>query len=293
MESGAILDSQITATSVFGANHEADKARLHRSIGAGSWVAGTNNVNQWIQVDLLNDDTKVTGVATQGRNADHHWVTGYRLSYCNEGASAQFYREQGQSGTKVFDGNTDRHTVVYHDVLNPPITARYIRFHPVTWNGHIAMRVELYDCSLQGNVRVNSPHLAGTLTSVSTLATCDLQLSVKSDLMKCMEKLTPNQSITPVVDVMLIDGTAPVNILKPSGTCKTFSGYAYQMHIICRKSVTSYRVCSRLISSGKDAYQTRDKRGRGVRRRVEADVRLPDSWGESLKEESNKTELIL
>ncbi|KAL9951130.1 hypothetical protein ACROYT_G043738 [Oculina patagonica] len=67
------------------------------------------------------------------------------------------------------------------------------------------------------------------------------------------------------------------------------------MHIklTCRKSVTSYRVCSRLISSGKDAYQTRDKRGRGVRRRVEADVRLPDSWGESLKEESNKTELIL
>ncbi|KAL9983033.1 hypothetical protein ACROYT_G005157 [Oculina patagonica] len=67
------------------------------------------------------------------------------------------------------------------------------------------------------------------------------------------------------------------------------------MHVkfTCRKSVTSYRVCSRLISSGKDAYQTRDKRGRGVRRRVEADVRLPDSWGESLKEDSNKTELIL
>ncbi|KAL9988948.1 hypothetical protein ACROYT_G003446 [Oculina patagonica] len=109
--------------------------------------------------------------------------------------------------------------------------------------------------------------------------------------MKCMEKLTPNQSITPVVDVMLIDGTAPVNILKRLE--HVTHSLAMHIKLTCRKSVTSYRVCSGLISSGKDAYQTRDKRGRGVRRRVEADVRLPDSWGESLKEESNKTELIL
>lgn len=50
---------------------------------------------------------------------------------------------------KVFAGNSDRDTVVYHS-LKPPITARYIRFHPVAWNGYIAMRVELYDCPLEG-----------------------------------------------------------------------------------------------------------------------------------------------
>jgi len=38
--------------------------------------------------------------------------------------------------------------------------------------------------------------------------------------------------------------------------------------------------------------QTRDKRGSGVRRRVEADVRLPANWGEFLKVESSKTELF-
>ncbi|KAL9982502.1 hypothetical protein ACROYT_G004552 [Oculina patagonica] len=36
-----------------------------------------------------------------------------------------------------------------------------------------------------------------------------------------------------------------------------------------------------------DAYKS-DKRGRGVRRRVEADVRLPDSWGESLRRVNKK-----
>ncbi|XP_078351549.1 uncharacterized protein LOC144636260 [Oculina patagonica] len=151
VESGAILDSQMSVSSAYNgrADHGAAMARLHRTIGAGGWVAGTNDVNQWLGVDLLTDDTKVTDVATQGRSSADHWVTKYKLEYRrNMLATPQFYQEQGQNADKEFDGNTDRHTVVYH-VLNPPITARQIRFHPVTWNGHIAMRVELYDCSLE------------------------------------------------------------------------------------------------------------------------------------------------
>ncbi|KAL9953924.1 hypothetical protein ACROYT_G041399 [Oculina patagonica] len=156
IESGAILDSQMSASSEYNADHGAAMARLHRTIGAGSWVAGTNDVNQWLQVDLLNDDTKVTGVATQGRSSDNHWVTKYKVEYrVNLLATPQFYREKGHNEDKVFDGNTDKDTVVYYE-LNPPIIARYIRFHPVTWNGYIAMRVELYDCSLQGNLKVSS-----------------------------------------------------------------------------------------------------------------------------------------
>ena len=45
-----------------------------------------------------------------------------------------------------FAGNADQDTVVYHE-LNPPITARYIRFRPVAWHGHISMRMELYGCN--------------------------------------------------------------------------------------------------------------------------------------------------
>ena len=44
-----------------------------------------------------------------------------------------------------FTGNADQGTVVYHE-LNPPIRARYIRFLPQAWHGHISMRVELYGC---------------------------------------------------------------------------------------------------------------------------------------------------
>ena len=48
-----------------------------------------------------------------------------------------------------FDGNIDYYSVVHHD-LNPPITERYIRFRPLTWNVRISMRVEIYGCT-QGN----------------------------------------------------------------------------------------------------------------------------------------------
>ena len=46
---------------------------------------------------------------------------------------------------KVFDGNTESHTVVSH-VLDPPIIARFVRIRPVTWNSHISMRAEFFGC---------------------------------------------------------------------------------------------------------------------------------------------------
>ena len=47
--------------------------------------------------------------------------------------------------TQEFTGNSDRDTVV-ENVLNLPIEAKFIRFQPTAWHGHISMRVELYGC---------------------------------------------------------------------------------------------------------------------------------------------------
>ena len=125
----------------------------------------------------------------------------------------------------------------------------------------------------------------------------DLRLGVKSDLMKCLDSLTTNPSITPVVDAILIDGAALVNMLKPSGACKTFSDYANQVYLpYIGKQLQGVQrldiIWDRYIENSLKA-QTRNKRGNGVRRRVQADVRLPANWGEFLKVDSNKTELFL
>ena len=62
MENRLIKDSQITASTQYDGNHAAIQGRLNFRAGggkAGGWSARTNDVKQWIQVDLLSD-TKVT-----------------------------------------------------------------------------------------------------------------------------------------------------------------------------------------------------------------------------------------
>ena len=100
MESGAISDAQISASSEYGSSdHAAIQGRLHfqavsNPFKAGSWSARTADANQWLQVDLGNPHTKVTRVATQGRNRDHRqWVTRYKLQHSDDGVSFQYYKE--------------------------------------------------------------------------------------------------------------------------------------------------------------------------------------------------------
>ena len=103
MESGAILDAQISASSEFNGNHAAKQGRLNFLAvpgKAGSWSARTNDANQWIQVKLPGY-TKITQFATQGRNAFNQWVTKYKIEYSEDGVTFHYYHEAGQSAAKV------------------------------------------------------------------------------------------------------------------------------------------------------------------------------------------------
>ena len=104
VESGAISDAKISASSQWDANHAAIQGRLHfqkSSAKAGSWSARTNDVNQWLQIDLGNQVTKVTRLATQGRNAYNQWVPKYKLQYSHDGVTFHYYSEQPHSALKV------------------------------------------------------------------------------------------------------------------------------------------------------------------------------------------------
>ena len=103
MESETISDAQISASSQLDDNHSARQARLHFKISGikrGGWSALTNDLNQWLQVDL-GSYSKVTRVATQGRNAYNEWVTRYRLQYSDDGITFYFYKEGDNSSAKV------------------------------------------------------------------------------------------------------------------------------------------------------------------------------------------------
>ena len=104
MENGAISDGQISASSQLDSSHAVTQARLHFKATAGkagSWSARSNDVNQWLQIDLGNWHTNVARVATQGRNYSPLWVTKYKLQYSNNGVNFQDYKEQGQTAAKV------------------------------------------------------------------------------------------------------------------------------------------------------------------------------------------------
>ena len=99
MQSGAILDSQISASTAYSSDHAPRRARLHGTTG-GSWLAKDNNIHQWLQVDLL-QATKVIGIATQGRNNYVQWVKEYKLQYGEDGVTFQFYRRDGDNSDTV------------------------------------------------------------------------------------------------------------------------------------------------------------------------------------------------
>ena len=107
MESGAIADHQISASSQFDANHASSQGRLRfkkTNIKRGGWSSRTVDTNQWLQIDLGNHQTRVTRVATQGRNSNlyYQWVTKYKLQYGDDGNTFHYYSEQGKPKVLLF-----------------------------------------------------------------------------------------------------------------------------------------------------------------------------------------------
>ena len=125
MESGIISDGQISASSEWNTTHHADQCRVattyysdqwdathyaHQGrlqfkadgVRGGAWSAAENDVNPLLQVDLGSNFTRVTGLATQGRDDYDCWVTEYKLLYSSDqNSNFQNYKERGQTAAKV------------------------------------------------------------------------------------------------------------------------------------------------------------------------------------------------
>ncbi|KAL9978605.1 hypothetical protein ACROYT_G016141 [Oculina patagonica] len=146
MESSHLPDNALSASTYHDARFIPQRSRLNTipaSGKLGAWCTRTNNGKEWLQV-YFGRETTVSKVATQGRYDGDNWVMSYSLSYSVDGSHWSWYRLV-DGHIKVFGGTIDRNTPVYHS-LHSPIQAKYLRFHPKTWNGHICMRAEVYGC---------------------------------------------------------------------------------------------------------------------------------------------------
>ncbi|XP_033624263.1 neurexin-4-like [Asterias rubens] len=156
MESGAILDGQISATSWIHVLEGPRYARLHNRDGGGGWTAGTSDLEQYLTIDL-GSVAEVTGVATQGRYNTDNYVQEYRVMLSTNGKDWTTYSDD-QVNDKMFEGNTDGNLAKKNEFTRN-IEARYVRFNPTLFIGAPAMRVEVYGClkdtaSFDGNTYI-------------------------------------------------------------------------------------------------------------------------------------------
>ena len=101
----------------------------------------------------------------------------------------------------------------------------------------------------------------------------EMRQGQKADLVKCLESFEEGEPDAPAVDAKIIDGAVLVQMLSP-GTATTFQDYAASIFV---PYVVNQLQSSKRVDILWDVYQkdslkkaTRQKRGSGLRRRVEA-----------------------
>ena len=96
MQDNKIPDSSITASTTWNAHYTPPSSgRLEQQQAGkyGCWAASTSNTMQWFQVDF-GTWTKVTMVATQGRQDAAWWTKSYTLAYSYDGVFWKDYKEE-------------------------------------------------------------------------------------------------------------------------------------------------------------------------------------------------------
>ncbi|XP_061454964.1 coagulation factor VIII isoform X2 [Rhineura floridana] len=150
MESNAISNEQISASSYVNSvfsTWSPPLARLNLNGRVNAWRPKVDSSAEWLQVKFQKT-MKVMGVVTQGAKAafTKMFVREFSLSSSLDGERWASVLQDGKE--KIFQGNQDHFSPVVN-LLDPPLFARYLRIHPVRWNNHIALRMELLGCDTQ------------------------------------------------------------------------------------------------------------------------------------------------
>ena len=104
-----------------------------------AWRAANSDVTQWYKIDV-GRILKLTGLNLKGRADAAEWLQTFYAVHSQDGS----VWSQVDSG-RYFSANVDQNSTVYID-FETEVVARYIRIHPLTWNGALALRVGAVEC---------------------------------------------------------------------------------------------------------------------------------------------------
>uniref|UniRef100_A0ABD2WIM6 F5/8 type C domain-containing protein n=1 Tax=Trichogramma kaykai TaxID=54128 RepID=A0ABD2WIM6_9HYME len=157
MESGAIPDTDINATSSFDSgNVGPHHGRLNQDLFGGAWCPKpqiTTESTEWIEIDLRRVHV-ITGSGTQGRFGNGQgaeFAEAYLLEYWRP-ALGKWVRYRDVRGEEVITGNQNTYLEARYS-LDPPVWASKVRFLPYSYHRRtVCMRVELYGCPYNDGV---------------------------------------------------------------------------------------------------------------------------------------------
>nr|XP_045589566.1 discoidin domain-containing receptor tyrosine kinase B-like isoform X2 [Procambarus clarkii] len=150
MQSGAIPDDHISASSYFDAAVNAIYGRAHVEAAGGAWCPRQiiyKEDTEYLEV-FLGEEHVVTKVEVQGRFGNgqgKEYAERYRLMYWRPGHDHWTTYVSGH-GEELLEGNTNTY-LAQTSQLSPPIIAARVRFVPYSDHPRtVCMRVEVYGC---------------------------------------------------------------------------------------------------------------------------------------------------
>ncbi|XP_037553064.1 lactadherin isoform X2 [Nematolebias whitei] len=155
MEGGAIVESQISASSVhYGVlglqRWGPELARLNNQGIVNAWTSASNDRNPWIEINMQ-QKMRLTGIITQGasRMGAAEYIKAFKVASSLDGTSYVTYKGDGLRKEKVFVGNVDNDSTKTN-MFDPPVVAQFLRIVPVVCRRACTLRMELVGCELNG-----------------------------------------------------------------------------------------------------------------------------------------------
>ncbi|CAG0879041.1 unnamed protein product [Darwinula stevensoni] len=114
--------------------------RYFCSCGGEGWIAGVENRDQYLQVDL-GEQKAIHGMILVGKAG---YVLAVHIQYSKDGSWFSFLSHSNGS-PQVIPGPLAPHSKIRH-LFKVPFEARYIRVNPLKWINHLELQVDLLGC---------------------------------------------------------------------------------------------------------------------------------------------------
>ncbi|XP_030377793.1 discoidin domain-containing receptor 2 [Scaptodrosophila lebanonensis] len=157
MESGAIADSQITASSAHDmGNVGPQHARLKVDNNGGAWCPKhmvSRGLKEYLQIDLMQVH-KVSAIRTQGRfgkGQGQEYTESYVMEYWRPGFE-KWLRWKSIQGKEILPGNINTYSEV-ENTLQPSIFASKVRIYPYSqYDRTVCLRAEIVGCAWEEGI---------------------------------------------------------------------------------------------------------------------------------------------